>query len=191
MEITMKKTKIIRDGFIVGVGNAQIDPESTKKVIEGDLNKSTEMKELKKNKITSGSLLRTNRSAIGNDYSVFFKCAKRIGMSGEEMKVLINYNPAEAESKLDASEITERKVILEGITKRNKDIVEIQKKQKKVYGDLEKKRVSLVKEKAVYFESENEPVIEDNEASEIIKLLGKLKTGEKLSVDMKVISPKK
>jgi hypothetical protein len=185
-------TKIIKNNFIVGIGLAQIDPEATKKAIKGDIEKSSEFKNLNKKIITMGSLTRANYASMGDDKSIFYQCAKRRKMQLEEMNLLINFQPSEAESRLNADEIEKRKKVLSEMKTRYDQIGVIQSELKGIAKEVEKKRKNLVLEKPVYFEypdseKENREVkIDDAEKETIKTALGALEKGERLNADMTV-----
>jgi len=185
-------TKVIKDGFIIGIGIAQIDPIATQKNIADDLDKSDEYKNLVNKKKTLKSIHTSINRSLYDDNVIFFKAAKRMKMSIEEMATMIRLAPSEAEAKLNSSEISERKNLVEKIQTKHAESIALMGTMKEDSVNLEKKRKGLVRSKAVYFEdSKYEFKIDDDEKTAIENKLKTLKNGQMLKEDMTIYTKPK
>jgi len=148
----MEYRKKIKDGFIVSVYEAQIEPVLTNKNIVDDFAKSTEMDDLKKNKVKRHSAALNRSSKIFEDKQVFYDCAKRLDMSMEEMGSMIALVPSKAQEKLNADEIKRRGTILSSIRQKENEIKQYDIDMQTLANALKAKRKSLFISKAIYME---------------------------------------
>lgn len=176
-------TKVIK-----GFGEAQIDPVETMKLVNNKILKTTEVKNVDGKKQSFKSLSIARKKAFFDSSNVFYLCAARLGMSEREMSFLLSTNPNEAKAKLNASEISKYDECVNRIRQRDEDMQLLFDDLKPMKSAVDKKKKELIESEAIYFEpAPYEKIITDAEYNNYRIELEKLKEGEKLTIDMKVI----
>ena len=136
--------------FVIGFGEAVIDPEATKTAIKTKIENSTEVKNINKNNIQIASYAKQNEVEKHNAENVFYLSGKRNNKNERDVKLLLKVAYSEAKAMLNADEHKKLSECENKIVLLKENALVVMEKNKIESGKLENKRASLTRTDAIY-----------------------------------------